>query len=56
MNDIQEIYPNAQFIVTGILGPGNNAHGPNENLCLDALKKFMGCMVQMLADFQKYGS
>ena len=23
-------FPAAQFVVTGVLGPGNNAHGPNE--------------------------
>jgi acetylornithine deacetylase/succinyl-diaminopimelate desuccinylase-like protein len=25
-------YPSAQFLVTGVLGPGSNAHGPNEFL------------------------
>jgi acetylornithine deacetylase/succinyl-diaminopimelate desuccinylase-like protein len=25
-----ERFPAAQFMVTGILGPGTNAHGPNE--------------------------
>ncbi|MGH9120228.1 MAG: M20/M25/M40 family metallo-hydrolase [Acidimicrobiales bacterium] len=27
-------YPAAQFLVTGVLGPGSNAHGPNEFLHL----------------------
>jgi acetylornithine deacetylase/succinyl-diaminopimelate desuccinylase-like protein len=27
-------YPKAQFVVTGVLGPGSNAHGPNEFLHL----------------------
>ena len=25
-----ERFPDAQFVVTGVLGPGTNAHGPNE--------------------------
>ena len=29
-----ERYPDAQFCVTGVLGPGSNAHGPNEFLHL----------------------
>ena len=24
--------PEAQFVITGVLGPGSNAHGPNEFL------------------------
>jgi acetylornithine deacetylase/succinyl-diaminopimelate desuccinylase-like protein len=27
-----ERLPNAQFVITGLLGPGSNAHGPNEFL------------------------
>ena len=30
--------PNAQFVVTGILGPHSNAHGPNEFLHIPAAK------------------
>jgi acetylornithine deacetylase/succinyl-diaminopimelate desuccinylase-like protein len=25
-------YPQAQFMITGVLGPDSNAHGPNEYL------------------------
>ena len=25
-----QMYPSTQFVVTGILGPSSNAHGPNE--------------------------
>jgi acetylornithine deacetylase/succinyl-diaminopimelate desuccinylase-like protein len=27
-----EQFPDAQFVITGVLGPGSNAHGPNEFL------------------------
>jgi hypothetical protein len=26
---IKKIWPNIQFVVTGVLGPQSNAHGPN---------------------------
>ena len=32
MQMLGERYPAAQFLVTGVLGPGSNAHGPNEFL------------------------
>ncbi len=31
--DLQKQFPQTQFVATGVLGPGSNAHGPNE--CLD---------------------
>lgn len=30
MGMLGERFPGAQFVVTGLLGPGSNAHGPNE--------------------------
>jgi acetylornithine deacetylase/succinyl-diaminopimelate desuccinylase-like protein len=32
MGMLGEKFPDAQFVVTGVLGPGSNAHGPNEFL------------------------
>ena len=32
-------FPDAQFVVTGVLGPGSNAHGPNEFLHLPTARK-----------------
>ncbi len=34
MGMLGEQFPDAQFVVTGVLGPGSNAHGPNEFLDL----------------------
>jgi len=42
-------YPQTQFLVTGVLGPHSNAHGPNEFLHLDAVRKLTGCVVTVLA-------
>ena len=32
MGMLGEKFPRAQFVITGVLGPGSNAHGPNEFL------------------------
>ncbi len=32
-------FPKAQFVITGVLGPKSNAHGPNEFLHIDMGKR-----------------
>eukprot|EP01063_Lacrimia_lanifica_P024144 TRINITY_DN32101_c0_g1_i1.p1 TRINITY_DN32101_c0_g1~~TRINITY_DN32101_c0_g1_i1.p1 ORF type:complete len:485 (+),score=177.21 TRINITY_DN32101_c0_g1_i1:64-1518(+) len=39
MGMLGDMYPEAQFCITGVLGPKSNAHGPNEFLHLDFAKK-----------------
>jgi acetylornithine deacetylase/succinyl-diaminopimelate desuccinylase-like protein len=43
-------FPRAQFVVTGVLGPQSNAHGPNEFLDIPTGKKVTACIAQVLAD------
>jgi acetylornithine deacetylase/succinyl-diaminopimelate desuccinylase-like protein len=42
-------FPDAQFLITGVLGPKSNAHGPNEFLHLGYAKKLTACVAQVLA-------
>ena len=42
-------YPQAQFLITGVLGPHSNAHGPNEFLHIDYAKRLTGCVADVLA-------
>ncbi|MCA9757864.1 MAG: M20/M25/M40 family metallo-hydrolase [Candidatus Eisenbacteria bacterium] len=49
MGMLGQRYPDAQFLVTGALGPHANAHGPNEFLHLDAVKKITACVAEVLA-------
>jgi acetylornithine deacetylase/succinyl-diaminopimelate desuccinylase-like protein len=42
-------FPNAQFCITGVLGPGSNAHGPNEFLHLPTARKLTLCVAEVLA-------
>jgi acetylornithine deacetylase/succinyl-diaminopimelate desuccinylase-like protein len=43
-------YPGVQFLVTGVLGPNSNAHGPNEFLHLDCARRVTLCAARVLAD------
>jgi acetylornithine deacetylase/succinyl-diaminopimelate desuccinylase-like protein len=42
-------FPDAQFVITGALEPGSNAHGPNEYLHLPAAKKITASIAHLLA-------
>jgi len=41
-------YPAAQFVITGVLGPESNAHGPNEFLHLPTARKVSACVAAIL--------
>ena len=41
-------FPGAQFVITGVLGPESNAHGPNEFLHLDTAKNLTACVAEIL--------
>ncbi len=42
-------FPDAQFLITGVLGPHSNAHGPNEFLHIPYAKKLTACVADILA-------
>jgi len=41
-------FPRAQFLITGVLGPHSNAHGPNEFLHLPMVKRVTACVAKVL--------
>ena len=43
-------FPGTQFVITGVLGPHSNAHGPNEFLHIPTAKKLSACIASVLAD------
>jgi acetylornithine deacetylase/succinyl-diaminopimelate desuccinylase-like protein len=43
-----ERFPQAQFLITGVLGPHANAHGPNEFLHVPYAKKLNCCLVRVV--------
>jgi acetylornithine deacetylase/succinyl-diaminopimelate desuccinylase-like protein len=42
-------FPQAQFVVTGVLGPNSNAHGPNEFLHIPTGKRVTEVVARVLA-------
>jgi acetylornithine deacetylase/succinyl-diaminopimelate desuccinylase-like protein len=42
-------FPGAQFLITGVLGPHSNAHGPNEFLHIPYATKLTACVAHVLA-------
>jgi acetylornithine deacetylase/succinyl-diaminopimelate desuccinylase-like protein len=50
MGMLGEKFPEAQFLVTGLLGPNSNAHGPNEFLHIETGKRLTSCVAQVLED------
>lgn len=46
------MYPKAEFIITGVLGPNANAHGPNEFLHIPFTKKLICCLIDICANIK----
>jgi acetylornithine deacetylase/succinyl-diaminopimelate desuccinylase-like protein len=45
-----EKFPEAQFLITGVLGPHSNAHGPNEFLHIPFVRKLTCSVAEVIAD------
>ncbi len=45
-----ESFPDAQFLITGVLGPQSNAHGPNEFLHLSYASRLTTVVASVLSD------
>ena len=46
---MQRCFGDAQYLVTGVLGPGSNAHGPDEMLDLDYVSKLTSALARIIA-------
>jgi acetylornithine deacetylase/succinyl-diaminopimelate desuccinylase-like protein len=49
MGMLGEKFPKTQFLVTGVLGPQSNAHGPNEFLDIETGKRVTACVAEVIA-------
>jgi len=49
-------FPGTQFLITGVLGPHSNAHGPNEFLHLAYVRKLTAALSLVLADHARQGA
>ena len=43
-------FPKSQFLITGVLGPHSNAHGPNEFLDIPTGRKLTACVAQVIEE------
>jgi acetylornithine deacetylase/succinyl-diaminopimelate desuccinylase-like protein len=43
-------FPRAQYVITGVLGPKSNAHGPNEFLHLGYAKRLTAAIASVVAE------
>ena len=48
MGMLGEMFPDAQFVITGVLGPGANAHGPNEYLHVPTARRVTSTIALLL--------
>ncbi|WP_407909859.1 M20 family metallopeptidase [Lysobacter claricitrinus] len=48
MGMLGEKFPGAQFMITGVLGPHSNAHGPNEFLHIPMGKRVTACVSHVI--------
>ena len=48
-----EKFPKAQFVITGVLGPQSNAHGPNEFIHIPYAKKLTASIASIIQKFPK---
>jgi acetylornithine deacetylase/succinyl-diaminopimelate desuccinylase-like protein len=53
MGMLSEKFPRTQFLVTGVLGPHSNAHGPNEFLDIATGKRVTACVAHVVAEHAK---
>jgi acetylornithine deacetylase/succinyl-diaminopimelate desuccinylase-like protein len=49
MGMLSERFPDAQFMISGLLGPKSNAHGPNEFLHIPTGKKLTAAVADVIA-------
>lgn len=53
MGMLGEKFPGAQFMITGVLGPHSNAHGPNEFLHIPTGKRVTACVARVVAEHHR---
>ena len=49
MSMLNATFPSAQLLVTGVLGPKSNAHGPNEFIDIAYAKKVTAATAMVIA-------
>lgn len=53
LNELQKKYPDTQIVAMGLVGPGANIHGPNENINLVYAKKIVKTLAHVIGESGK---
>lgn len=53
LNELAKKYPETQIVAMGLVGPGSNIHGPNENINLVYGKKIVKTLAHVIAEAGK---
>jgi len=51
-----DFFPQAQFMITGVLGPNSNAHGPNEFIHIPFARRLTACVARVITDHYQHKS
>lgn len=54
IQQLVSLFPKAEFVVTGVVNGDSNIHGPNENLNLTYVKKFICSISNLIAEYKSY--
>ena len=50
LSELDQMYPNTIILALGLIGPGTNAHAPNESMNLPYAKKLTKALSHLIAD------
>jgi len=53
LSSLAQQFPKAQFVITGIMGPESNPHGPNEMVHIPSIKRMTCSLVHIIAAFHE---
>ena len=51
MGKLLETWPKAEFVITGVLGPASNAHGPNEWITVEQFKNSLKFPIALVKEY-----
>jgi len=54
LSELEKMYPNSQIVALGLIGPGTNAHGPNEMMNIPYAKKLTCSLAHIVGDIGQH--
>uniref|UniRef100_A0A7S3MZR0 Uncharacterized protein n=1 Tax=Strombidium inclinatum TaxID=197538 RepID=A0A7S3MZR0_9SPIT len=54
LSELEKMYPKSQIVALGLIGPGTNAHGPNEMMNIPYAKKLTCTLAHIVGDIGQH--